>query len=188
MSGPALGPGEPDGPGDFLAHHRAHAAADETEVHHAEYHRRAGNRAPAINERVLPALLLLRFFQLLRVVRELQRVVRCQVGVQLIEPALVQQDLDVLVRGDAEVIAASGADKQAGLEGLAVEDFAAAGAAEPHPVRRLGPTDRPRRRRHEPSIETAAGESSNRQARAAAASRRESPLALPAIDNGPIPC
>ena len=52
ISGVAPRDGAVDGAGDLLAHHRAHAAADEFRLHDADLHRAAGQPACGGDQRV----------------------------------------------------------------------------------------------------------------------------------------
>jgi len=104
-----------DGPADLLAHHRAHRAADEGEVHGRHHQRKPRDLAMRRDDRVLQARLLLRRFQAVGVflrVHELQRVGRLQVRVQLLVLVVIEQDAQVVLRRDAVVVAALHANRE----------------------------------------------------------------------------
>ena len=74
-----------DGPGNRLANHRAHAAADEGVFHHARNDGAAHQLALRIDDRVFQPRILLRLFQARGVrlqVHELERVGRSYVAVE----------------------------------------------------------------------------------------------------------
>jgi hypothetical protein len=113
--------------GDAFAHDRAHRAAAEIEVHHAERHREAVERRKAGDHRLRQFRFLAVRFELGRIgtpVGPAQRVRRQNFGADLDEVG-IDQRVDAVVRVHAEVIAAPRADVGVGAQILAVQHLAA---------------------------------------------------------------
>src|SRR5690606_748072 len=126
-----------DGTGNFLAHHAAHAAADEGKVHDRKTKLAAVDLADAADDGVVTAGLLTGFDNAIGItlrVLELQRIERYQFSIELDKAVFVQQDIDVVGRADAEVIAALAADPQVLFQLADVDDFATGIALRPGAV------------------------------------------------------
>ena len=133
-----LGRGAFDGAGEFFADDRAHAAHDEGGIGHAEGDATAADHAGSHHGRFPQPGALLLFLEPLRIgdlVDEVQRVGRFQVGVPLLERALVEHLRHPLPRRDVPVVVALGANSQPFLRFLAEDRGLTAGATFPQPFR-----------------------------------------------------
>ena len=119
----------------FFAHHRAHRAADELELHRAADHRPAVEQPFGGDDGVGHAQLAARFLQARGVgpgVREVQRIAGSQRGVML-HPARIEQQLEPLRRAQPEMVLALGADAPVGVEVFLPDHGAAVLALGPQP-------------------------------------------------------
>ena len=137
--GHASGQGVFGGPGDLLADDRAHRAAHEPEIHHADRDLVAADRAGAPDRRVTHPGRQLGGGQSVGVrllVDEAERVDRLQARVALRPRALVEEVAEPRLGRQAEVMAAGRADPQVLLE-LLVEQHRRTGRALGPQVRRV---------------------------------------------------
>ena len=107
-----------DGAGNFLAHHRAHRAADELEVHGRHHQRLAGAQAVGGAHGVAQAGVALGGGHTLRVglgIHELQRVTGGEVGVHLRKLAVIEEEIEVVGRVNPVVVLAGVAHEQQAL-------------------------------------------------------------------------
>src|SRR5581483_5486982 len=96
---------ELDGPRELLADHRAHAAAEESELEHAEHRRKAAHARDAADDGILEARLLPGGAHAIRIalgVPEAQRIAGGQTGLVLLERAGIGEHRDALARADPE--------------------------------------------------------------------------------------
>ena len=124
---------------ELLAHHRAHGASQELEIHHTESHPMGPDAAHAGDHGVLEHGHLLPVGGQLGLVAggpgELQHVDALHEGVHLLERAGLHQGVDALPGPDLEVIGALRADLEVGIEVLVVDQFIALGALGPKALR-----------------------------------------------------
>ena len=116
------------GPGELLADDAPHGAAHEVEVHDRELDGVLVDARGAADRRVLLAALRLRLLDPLGVrllVAEPERVPTDEVGIELGEAALIDQQLDALARAEPEVVIALRADVVVADELLVEEHLAA---------------------------------------------------------------
>jgi hypothetical protein len=119
----------------LFAHHRAHAAAHEEEIHHRERDRLAADRGDAGERRVLHPGVLLRQRHALGVallrVAELERVAGFEVGEAFLERVGIDQELEIGAGRNAEMVVAVRAGPGVLLEHGLEQGFAAALALGP---------------------------------------------------------
>ena len=132
-NGFALCGGRLDGAGDFLPRHTAHAGSQKTEVHDCDQNRDRLDVGATRDHGVLEARLGLIGLHLVQVPFELERIDGIQIGIDLLEGALVHQAGDALIRADGEMVAAIGADPEVLGQRLFEEAFAAGRTLLPQP-------------------------------------------------------
>src|SRR5690606_41347 len=187
---PPLVGGALGGAGDLLAHHRAHRAAQEEEVHDHQTDRHAAQLASARDDGVRASLPLLGLLQAVHVglrVRELQRVHGPDGPRPALEGARVGEHLDAGVDRHAVVMPALGADVQVGDQVLAVDLGVAGVTLEPEAggavvVLLAGGTVPPEEafKRHLASLPACCRGSAQARASVAASHGRSSHRAVPA--------
>jgi hypothetical protein len=123
-----------DGPRDLLAHHNAHAAADEGVLHRQQHAFLPVDGTRCRDDGVLEPGGVCAGPQPFRVplrVHERERIGRSQACIVLHEAPAVEQLLQPLSRANPEMVAALGADVQVGGEVLVEDGLRAAGALYP---------------------------------------------------------
>src|SRR5256885_323471 len=102
----------PGQPSDLLAHHRPHRAAHEVEVHHGDVERHAVQPAVAGPHPLERTCLLDRRLEALLVVLKVKGIGGPESGVELVPGAFIDEQVDVLLGGNAAMVPAIGAHVQ----------------------------------------------------------------------------
>jgi len=132
-----LGRGPLDQTRDPLAHHRAHRAPHEAEIHHGQCQTDALNPAEATHHTILQPGRCLAFPQAIGIsapILELQGIHGSEIRIEFLKAAWIGDHLDAFTTVDAVVIAAARTDTGIGLEILEVDNLAAFRALVPEAV------------------------------------------------------
>ena len=125
-----------DRPRNRLAHHRAHAAADERILHHAGHHGPSHQLAVRVDDGVVQARIRLRLLQPRRIrlqVDELQRIGRGDVPVERLVLVVVEQLRQPGAGVDPEVLVALRTDVHVLFQILLPDDLPAVLTLHPQP-------------------------------------------------------
>src|SRR6476646_6045241 len=131
-----------DGAADFLAYHGPHAPAHKSEIEDTERHSTAVHLALADHDGVFsPSLFLLSLdtFLVGFGVVKIEWIQRPQVGIPLLEGSEIHEKRDAFHHRNWKMVVALRADLAVSLDFLAVDDFTAVVALEPHSLGHLGP-------------------------------------------------